>query len=173
MARVTPNMRLIDVNGLPHDLTEHQVRMMITIGWTTFLAAWIMNIFFYMTHPCSVDFSPNRFRGKLFIYIFGVKYNYNHNKIIQGEVIEDLKHYKLMAIISGILGKTDLEPVNENDLDIVERRALNVITTQEEDEMNQDQCYNPSSPSTHSVLTVSHSSPLSPIVNITDANLLI
>ena len=68
-------MRLIDVNGLPHDLTEHQVRMMITIGWMTFLAAWVMNIFFYKTHPSAVDFSPKRFKDKMFIYIFGKKYS--------------------------------------------------------------------------------------------------
>ena len=27
---------------------------MITIGWLTFLAAWVMNICFYMTHPAPV-----------------------------------------------------------------------------------------------------------------------
>jgi len=72
---MTPNMRLIDVNGFPHELTEHQVKMMITIGWLTFLAAWVMNICFYKTHPSAVDFSPKRFKDKMFIYIFGKKYN--------------------------------------------------------------------------------------------------
>ena len=61
---MTPNMRLIDVNGAPHVLTAHQVRMMITIGWVTFLAAWLMNFKFSL--------SP---KGKMFIYIFGKKYN--------------------------------------------------------------------------------------------------
>ena len=72
---MTPNMRLIDVNGLEHELTEHHVRMMITIGWLTFLAAWVMNICFYKTHPSAVDFSPKRFKDKMFIYIFGKKYS--------------------------------------------------------------------------------------------------
>ena len=72
---MTPNMRLIDVNGLPHELTEFQVHMMITIGWLTFLAAWVMNICFYKTHPSAVDFSPKRFKDKMFIYIFGKKYS--------------------------------------------------------------------------------------------------
>ena len=72
---MTPNMRLIDVNGLPHELTEFQVRMMITIGWLTFVAAWVMNICFYKTHPSSVDFSLKRFKEKMFIYIFGKKYS--------------------------------------------------------------------------------------------------
>ena len=72
---MTNDMKLIDVNGLPHDLTEHQVKMMITIGWLTFLAAWVMTICFYKTHPSAVDFSPKRFKEKMFIYIFGKKYN--------------------------------------------------------------------------------------------------
>ena len=72
LASVTPNMRLIDVNGAPHVLTEHQVKMMITIGWMTFLAAWLMNLLNYKVHPSSVNFSHEE---KMFIYIFGNKYN--------------------------------------------------------------------------------------------------
>ena len=72
---MSPKMRLIDVNGLPHELTEYQVRMMITIGWLTFVAAWVMNICFYKSHPSAVDFSPERFRDKMFIFILGKKYN--------------------------------------------------------------------------------------------------
>ena len=72
---MTPTMKLIDVNGVPHDLTDAQVMIMITIGWLTFLAAWAMNILFYLTHPSAVDFSPKRFRNKMFIYIFGRKYS--------------------------------------------------------------------------------------------------
>ena len=73
---MTPNMRLIDVNGAPHVLTEYQVRMMITIGWVTFLAAWLMNLLNYKVHPSSVNFSP---KEKMFIYIFGKKYNLHCN----------------------------------------------------------------------------------------------
>ena len=69
---MTPNMRLIDVNGAPHVLTEYQVKMMITIGWVTFLAAWLMNLLNYKVHPSSVKFST---KEKMFIYIFGKKYN--------------------------------------------------------------------------------------------------
>ena len=67
---MTLSMKLIDVDGVPHELTEAQVRIMIMIGWLTFLAAWVMNILFYITHPSAVDFSPKRFRDKMFIYIF-------------------------------------------------------------------------------------------------------
>ena len=69
---MTPNMRLVDVNGAPHVLTEYQVKMMITIGWVTFLAAWLMNLLNYKVHPSSVNFTP---KGKMFLYIFGTKYN--------------------------------------------------------------------------------------------------
>ena len=69
---MNPNMRLIDVNGIPHVLTEHHVRIMIIIGWVTFLAAWLMNLLNYKVHPSSVNFSP---KDKMFIYIFGKKYH--------------------------------------------------------------------------------------------------
>ena len=76
LENMTNDMKLIDVNGLPHDLTEYQVHM-ITIGWLTFLAAWVMTICFYAKHPSAVDFSPRRFKEKMFIYIFGKKYSLN------------------------------------------------------------------------------------------------
>ena len=57
---MTSTMKLIDVNGVSHELTEAQVRRMIMIGWLTFLAAWVMNILFYKTHPSAMDFSPKR-----------------------------------------------------------------------------------------------------------------
>ena len=66
-------MRLIDVHGVPHDLTEPQVWIILAIGWLSFLAAWVMNILFYKTHPSAVDFSLKRFQEKMFIYIFGKK----------------------------------------------------------------------------------------------------
>ena len=69
-------MRLIDVNGAPHVLTEYQVKMMITIGWITFLAAWLMNLLNYKVHPSSVNFIT---KEKMFVYIFGKKYNLGSN----------------------------------------------------------------------------------------------
>ena len=70
---LTDDMKLIDVNGITHELTKFQVRMIILTGWLTFLSSWIMNILFYMVHPSSVDINPGRFRNKCFIYIFGKK----------------------------------------------------------------------------------------------------
>ena len=67
------NMELIDINGNPHTMTKFQVRMMILIGWLTFLLAALMNILFYKVHPSFVDFNPKRFKERCFIYYFGRK----------------------------------------------------------------------------------------------------
>ena len=42
-----PNMKLIDINGIPHSLTPGQVRVMIAIGWISFLLGWAFNTIFY------------------------------------------------------------------------------------------------------------------------------
>ena len=73
MVNVTDEMKLIDVNGNPHVMTPSQVSVMIIIGWTSFLLAWIMNIMFYKVHPSSVDFSLSGLCKKMFIYICGRK----------------------------------------------------------------------------------------------------
>lgn len=69
----TNNMKLIDVNGYPHDLTSFQVRMMIAFGWIAFILSWMFNILFYAVHPSVVDFNPERIRDKCYIYILGRK----------------------------------------------------------------------------------------------------
>ena len=73
IVNVTEEMKLIDVNGNPHVMTPHQVSVMITIGWVSFLSAWVMNILFYKVHPSSVDFSLSGLCKKMFIYICGRK----------------------------------------------------------------------------------------------------
>ena len=70
---MTDHMILIDVNGYPHELTPHQARMMMTVGWLAFLLSWIMNILFYATHPSAVDLSPKRLGEKCSIHILGKK----------------------------------------------------------------------------------------------------
>ena len=72
-ASLTDSMRLIDVNGNPHPMTKLQVRVMILIGWLTFLFAALTNILFYKVHPSYVDFNPKRFKERCFIYCFGRK----------------------------------------------------------------------------------------------------
>ena len=66
-------MKLIDVNGNPHPMTKFQVRIMILIGWLTFLLAALMNILFYKVHPSFVDFTPKRFKERCFLHLFGRK----------------------------------------------------------------------------------------------------
>ena len=65
---MTDKMRLTDVNGELHFLTQDQIRMMLTIGWLSFFTSWLMNILFYKVHPSSVDFC---IRDKCFIYVLG------------------------------------------------------------------------------------------------------
>ena len=75
-ANLSDNMRLIDVNGIPHPMSKFQVRMMMLIGWMAFLLAWLMNILFYKVHPSAVDFSLKRYKEKCFLYVFGIKMNF-------------------------------------------------------------------------------------------------
>ena len=70
---ITDDMKLIDVHGNHHELTPHHVRVMIGLGWATFIGSWVANICYYKVHPSSVDFSPKRFREKWFIYVLGKK----------------------------------------------------------------------------------------------------
>ena len=70
---MSPEMKLIDVNGNPHRLTPQQVITMIIVGWAAFLLAGMMNIAYYKVHPSSVDFSPSRLWKKIFIHLFGKK----------------------------------------------------------------------------------------------------
>jgi len=70
---ITDDMKLIDVHGNHHELTPHHVRVMIGLGWATFIGSWVANICYYKVHPSSVDFSPKRFREKWFIYVLGNK----------------------------------------------------------------------------------------------------
>ncbi len=40
-------MKLIDINGIPHELTPTQVRVMMAIGWISFFLSWAFNALFY------------------------------------------------------------------------------------------------------------------------------
>ena len=73
VASMSPEMKLIDVNGNAHKLTPQQVTGMIIVGWVAFLLAGVMNIAYYKVHPSSVDFSPSRLWKKMFIYLLGKK----------------------------------------------------------------------------------------------------
>ena len=66
-------MEIKDVNGRPHDLTQHQVQMIMMFGWAAFFLSWISNVLYYKVHPSAVDFNCRRFRSKFFIYFLGRK----------------------------------------------------------------------------------------------------
>ena len=70
---LTIDMKLIDVNGNPHELTKFQLRMIILTAWLTYLSSWVIKMIFYTVHPSCVDINPRRFKNKCFIYIFGKK----------------------------------------------------------------------------------------------------
>ena len=44
---IKDNMKLIDINGIPHKLTPTQVRVMMAIGWISFFLSWAFNTLFY------------------------------------------------------------------------------------------------------------------------------
>ena len=68
---LSDNMKIDDVNGRPHILTQYQVQMILVIGWVSFLASWISNIIYYKVHPSEVDFNLRRSTDRLFVYLFG------------------------------------------------------------------------------------------------------
>ena len=68
-------LKLIDVNGMGHQITAYNVSVMLAIGWTSFLLSYIFNSIFYVLHPSAVDFDKSRFRQRFFFYICGKKYD--------------------------------------------------------------------------------------------------
>ena len=96
-ASLSDSMSLIDVNGNPHPMTKFQVRIMIMIGWLTFLLAALMNILFYKVHPSFVDFKPKRFKERCFIYLFGKKIFFGSGKGIN--ILMDKKILNIFIII--------------------------------------------------------------------------
>ena len=70
---ISHDMKLVDTNGYSHELTPHQVRVMMTIGWLAFFFSCIMNISFYAVHPSMVDLSLMKLKRKCSIHIYGRK----------------------------------------------------------------------------------------------------
>ena len=44
---IKEDMKLIDINGIPHPLSQGQVRVIMAIGWICFLLSWAFNTLFY------------------------------------------------------------------------------------------------------------------------------
>ena len=66
-------MKLIDVNGMDHQLTSYHISVMLAIGWGTFVLSYIVSVIFYVLHPSEVDFDMSRFHNRWFFYLCGKK----------------------------------------------------------------------------------------------------
>ena len=51
---IKANMKLIDINGIPHELTPTQVRVMMAIGWISFFLSWAFNTLFYKASKITI-----------------------------------------------------------------------------------------------------------------------
>merc|ERR1712032_724682 len=67
------DMKLIDINGIPHPLSPGQVGVMMAIGWICFLLSWAFNALFYKLHPSSIDFDKERFGERFHVHLRGHK----------------------------------------------------------------------------------------------------
>ena len=74
------SMKLVDVNGMEHQLSDYNVTMMLVVGWMSFILAYVFNIFYYKVHPSGVDFNISRFRNKLHFYVCGYRVDFNTKK---------------------------------------------------------------------------------------------
>ena len=61
-------MTIIDTYGNDHPLTQHQVRVMLAVGWACFLGSWLINIAYYKFHPSAVEVFSLSDKRKLFMF---------------------------------------------------------------------------------------------------------
>ena len=72
-------MKLVDINGMEHQITTYEVSIMLTIGWIAFILSYIVNIIFYIIHPSGVDINISRLQNKFMFHIFGKKIDLRKN----------------------------------------------------------------------------------------------
>ena len=51
---IKEDMKLIDINGIPHPLSQGQVRVIMAIGWICFLLSWAFNTLFYKVNDVGI-----------------------------------------------------------------------------------------------------------------------
>ena len=86
------NMEIIDINGRPHSMTQYQAKIILVIGWLSFLLSWISNIIYYKFHPSGVDFNVKRSRSRLFLYFLGKKVKLpGYKKVVDEKEVENTK----------------------------------------------------------------------------------
>ena len=67
---IKDGMILVDSHGNKSPLSPHTVHVMLGVGWACFLGSWLINIFYYISHPSSVDLDL-RDPEKKKLYVFG------------------------------------------------------------------------------------------------------
>ena len=67
------SMRLVDVNGIEHDLTCFHITMMLLVGWLCFLLSHVTNIFYYILHPSGIDLRLKHFPKRFTFYFCGFR----------------------------------------------------------------------------------------------------
>ena len=66
-------MKLVDVNGMVHEINCYHISMMLLAGWICFLLSFILNIVYYAIHPSGVDFNKERFDKRFYFHLCGTE----------------------------------------------------------------------------------------------------
>merc|ERR1719220_1789891 len=81
-------MKITDIYGNDHDLTQHHVRVMLTVGWFFFLVSWLVNIAYYKFHPSAVEVFDLSDKWKLYVFGRDVFSSGNEKQPSRGDVEE-------------------------------------------------------------------------------------
>ena len=71
-------MKIKDIYGNDHNLSQHHVIVMLAVGWACFLGSWLVNIAYYKFHPSAVEVFDLSDKWKL--YVFGRDFFSSKNK---------------------------------------------------------------------------------------------
>ena len=71
-------MKIKDIYGNDHNLSQHHVIVMLAVGWACFLGSWLVNIAYYKVHPSAVEVFDLSDKRKL--YVFGKDVFCSENK---------------------------------------------------------------------------------------------
>ena len=89
---IREGMTIKDIHGNDHDLTQHQVRVMLAVGWACFLGSWLVNIAYYKFHPSAVEVFDLSDKKKLYVFGRDVFSSESREDVdIEGETFKYLK----------------------------------------------------------------------------------
>ena len=95
----TSSIKLVDINGMEHLLSDHNVTIILIVGWTSFLLSCVFNILYYKVHPSGVDFNLSRFQNKLHFYICGYRVDFD---IAENEEFDDNRPELVRLVSSNV-----------------------------------------------------------------------